>query len=105
MGNTFCGCWLQVSQVPSSSDTRNRLSMNSADSFALSPGTGLGTGLAGFGRGPGSCALPCPAGHWAIESSAYEFAHAENSSKLARPMRTRVSKNLPMDNAILLFDW
>ena len=57
MGGTACGCCAQVSQVPSSSETRRRLSLNRAASLAFRPGTELGIIVAGFGRGPGSLAL------------------------------------------------
>src|SRR5262249_7222046 len=57
IGATFGGCCEQVSQEPSSSETRSRLSLNNATSFLLSPSTDFGTGEAGFGRGPGSFAL------------------------------------------------
>src|SRR4051794_18572347 len=57
IGITFCGCWLQVSHVPSSSETRSRLSLKRAVSVSLRPGTGLGTGEEGLGLGPGSTSL------------------------------------------------
>src|SRR5215469_14854959 len=57
IGGTFGGCCEHVSQEPSSSETRSRLSLNSAVSFSFSPDTGFGTGDCGLGRGPGSCAL------------------------------------------------
>src|SRR3954451_24687029 len=57
IGRTFCGCWLQVSQVPSSSETRSRLSLKRVVSLSLSPGTGLGIGDEGLGLGPGSTGL------------------------------------------------
>src|SRR5215471_21386285 len=57
IGETFGGCCELVSQEPSSSETRRRLSLNNAVSFSFSPGTGFGTGDCALGRGPGSCAL------------------------------------------------
>ena len=57
MGETFCGCPAQVSQDPSSSETRSRLSMKSAFSLVFKPGTAFGIAETGFGRGPGSFAL------------------------------------------------
>src|SRR5215475_1503928 len=56
-GGTLGGCCAHVSQEPSSSETRKRLSLNKAVSFSFNPGTGLGTGDSGLGRGPGSLAL------------------------------------------------
>src|SRR4029077_444062 len=56
-GSTFWGCCTHVSQEPSNSETRNRLSLNSAVSLSFNPGTGTGIAVAGFGRGPGSLAL------------------------------------------------
>src|SRR5690348_12995030 len=69
IGGTFGGCWPQVSQEPSSSETRRRLSLNSAVSFSLNPGTALGIGDAGLGRGPGSCALKEAAPFWATTAA------------------------------------
>src|SRR6478735_8487250 len=57
IGGTACGCCAQVSHVPSSSETRRRVSLKRAASLAFRPGTGLGMAVAGFGRGPGSLAL------------------------------------------------
>src|SRR5215475_6261346 len=57
IGGPFWGCCAHVSQEPSSSETRSRLSLNNASSLALRPGTGFGMADAGFGRGPGSLAL------------------------------------------------
>src|SRR5215510_6203401 len=64
MGGTFGGCCEQVSQEPSSSDTRRRLSLKRALSLSVKPGMGLGMVDAGFGRGPGSCALNRAATVW-----------------------------------------
>src|SRR5215470_2682480 len=57
LGGTFCVCCEQVSHVPSSSETRSRLSLKRAVSLVSKPGTGFGTVLAGLGRGPGSFAF------------------------------------------------
>ena len=62
MGKTPCGCCAQVSQVPSSSETRRRLSLKSASSLMFNPGTGFGITDAGFGRGPGSLTCDHPVG-------------------------------------------
>src|SRR5579859_6193799 len=64
MGGTACGCCAQVSHVPSSSETRRRLSLKRAASFAFKPGTGFGIAVAGFGRGPGSLALNSAETFW-----------------------------------------
>src|SRR5215510_6203364 len=47
MGGTFGGCCEQVSQEPSSSDTRRRLSLKRALSFVIKAWMGIGNG----GRG------------------------------------------------------
>src|SRR6266700_2278097 len=60
MGGPFCGCWLQVSHVPSSSETRRRLSLNKAGSLSLSPKTPFGTGERGPTHGARSSALLTP---------------------------------------------
>src|SRR6266700_5780783 len=88
IGKTFCGCWLQVSHVPSSSDTRSRLSLKSAVSLSLSPGTGLGTGDEGLGRGPGSTNLS-HFGYCAFVAAA-QMAITEHRNRIRRIcMRTR----------------
>ena len=56
IGGTPCGCWAQVSQEPSSSETRRRLSLKRAASFWFRPWTGVGMAEEGLGRGPGSLA-------------------------------------------------
>src|SRR5579871_2380027 len=61
LGGTFAGCVPHVSQEPSSSERRSRLSLKSAVSLAFNPGTGCGMVDSGFALGPGSFALKrCP---------------------------------------------